>query len=138
MASPMSKLLLEINLTTLKSSSVLINMCLPGRCSKVLNTAWSRVVENVFDLLKRLLAGLGEQEENVDEHGYAEDAEHDVDLPAWVLLASSSCHGYDKCLRMLANAGGTKYASAKLNAQLAEVAKATAFPRTRRGYNSAG
>jgi hypothetical protein len=40
------------------------------------------VIEDVFDLLKRLLRGFWEEEEHMDEHGYTEDTEDDVNLPA--------------------------------------------------------
>lgn len=42
------------------------------------------------------------------------------------------------CHLMFTKAGGTKYPRAKLKAQFPEVARATAFPRTRSGYSSGG
>lgn len=81
MASPRSKLLLGIHLTSLHASSSHVNMSLPRRRSKVLEATWGRVIEDLLDLFKRLLRRLWEQEEDVDEHGDTEDAEDDVHLP---------------------------------------------------------
>ena len=52
---------------------------LPGRCAHVLQTQGIR--EHGLDVLERLAGGFGEEEEDVQEHGDAEDAEDDVDLP---------------------------------------------------------
>lgn len=82
MASSRAKLLFEIKLTTLHSRRVPINTGLPSGCTKIFDRARRSVIENVVDLLKRFLAGLGEQEEDMDEHGSAEDAKDDVDFPA--------------------------------------------------------
>lgn len=55
-------------------------LSLPSRRTNVRQP--SRVLEQTRDLLKRLARRLREQEENVDEHGYTEDAKDNVHLPA--------------------------------------------------------
>lgn len=82
MASMSSKLLLGIHLTPLHPSRTGINVSLPSRCTKILDTAWRAVIEDLLDFLKGLLASFGEDEEDVDEHQHAEDAEDDVDFPS--------------------------------------------------------
>lgn len=82
MAGMSSKLLLWIHLAPLHTSRMSINMCLPGRRTNILDTAWRGVIEDLLDFLKRLLARFWEQEEDMEEHGYAEDAEDDVDFPS--------------------------------------------------------
>lgn len=53
---------------------------LPGGNTNVLD-ALLVVGEDVLDLLESLSSGLGEHEEDVEEHGGAEDGEDEVDLP---------------------------------------------------------
>jgi hypothetical protein len=76
------KLLLRIHLTSLHASRASINVRLPGWSTEVLETARRSVIENLFYFFKRFLAGLGEEEEHVEKHCYAEDAENDVDFPS--------------------------------------------------------
>jgi hypothetical protein len=76
------ELLFGIHLTSLQSSGAGINVCLPGWRTKILEAARRSVIENLLDLLEGLLGGLGEDEQHVEEHCYAEDTEHDVDLPS--------------------------------------------------------
>ena len=76
------ELLFRIHLTSLQSSCAGINVCLPGWRTKILETARRGVIEDLLDFLEGLLGGLGEDEEHVEEHCYAEDTEHDVDLPS--------------------------------------------------------
>jgi len=68
MASTSSKLFLGIHLTPLHPSRAGINVSLPSRCTKILDTAWGAVIEDFLDFLKGFLAGFGEDEEDVDEH----------------------------------------------------------------------
>ena len=82
MANARSNLLLCINLAALKAASVLINMSLPSWSTKVLERAWSRIIKDVFNFLEWLLGSFGKEEEGVDEHGCAENTEHNVDFPA--------------------------------------------------------
>ena len=139
MASSPTILLLKIKLTAFKASCVEVNARLPCRRSKISDRAWGGVVEDVFDFFERLLSSLGEQEEDMNEHGGTKHPKHNVDLPACWIVSLFQKNGYIFWdIRIFANAGGTKYAKAKLNAQLADVANATAFPRTRRGYSSGG
>lgn len=88
MAPPSRELLLIQHLTALQTSRVPINMRLPSRRAEVAEATWGRVVEDLLDFLEGLLAGLGEEEEDVDEHGGAEDAE-------------TRCTPPSECLRML-------------------------------------
>jgi len=76
------KLLLRVHLTPLNASCAGINMRLPGRCTDVLDAARRGVIEDLFDFFKRLLTGLGEEEEHVEEHCYTKDTEDNVDLPS--------------------------------------------------------
>jgi hypothetical protein len=65
--------LLVINLATLSSASVtVVNLGLPRRCTQH---------EHLLNILKCLSSGFGEEEESVESHGGAEDAEDDVDAP---------------------------------------------------------
>ena len=74
--------LLGIHLASLHSSCAGINVCLPSWRTNILETARRGVIEDLLDLLEGLLTGLGEEEEHVEEHCYAEDAEYDVDFPS--------------------------------------------------------
>lgn len=76
----------------------------------------------------------------MDEHGSVENAEDDVDLPFDVCDSQPlRSRGYEMPRNiLLAKASGTNAPSAVLKAQLDEVARATALPRTRSGYNSGG
>lgn len=60
-------------------------MGLPGRGSEELDAAGLGVIEDLVDLLEGLIGGLGEDEEDVDEHGGAEDGEEDVSPPGDLL-----------------------------------------------------
>lgn len=85
------KLLLRIHLTSLHASRASINMRLPSRRTKKPDAPWRGVIEDLFDFFKRLLRGFWEEEEHVQEHGHAEDAEDDVDFPADV----GECGGHE-------------------------------------------
>ncbi len=76
------ELLFRIHLTSLQSSCAGIDVCLPGWCTNILETARRGIIEDLLHLLEGLLAGFGEEEEHVEEHCYAEDTEHDVDFPS--------------------------------------------------------
>jgi hypothetical protein len=76
------ELLFRIHLPSLQSSCAGIDVCLPGWRTNILETAWRGIIEDLLDLLEGLLAGLGEEEEHVEEHRYAEDSEYDVDFPS--------------------------------------------------------
>ena len=56
-------------------------MGLPGRCPQILEASRRSIVEDLFNLFERLLAGFWEQEKDVEEHCYAENPEDDVDFP---------------------------------------------------------
>lgn len=76
------ELLFRIHLTSLQSSGTGIDVCLPGWRTNILEAAWRGIIKDLLHLLEGLLAGLGEEEEHVEEHCYAEDTEHDVDFPS--------------------------------------------------------
>jgi len=79
---PNAKLLLGIHLPSLQTSSMSIHVGLPSRRTEILETAWCAIIKDLLNLLERLLAGFGEEEEDVEEHGYAEYTEYNVDFPA--------------------------------------------------------
>lgn len=87
MASFPTILLFEIKLTAFKTSGVAVNARFPCRRSKISDRAWGGVIEDVFDFFERLLRSLGEQEEDVDEHGGTKHPKHNVDLPACCLVS---------------------------------------------------
>ncbi len=60
---------------------LMIDPGLPSGCANPLDAMW--IKEDGFDLLEGLGGGLGEHEEDVDEHGDEEDAEEDVDSPRY-------------------------------------------------------
>lgn len=60
-------------------------MGLPGWRPEILDAARGGVVEDLLDLLQKLLGRLGKQEVDVPKHSEAEDGEDDVDLPLDVL-----------------------------------------------------
>lgn len=53
---------------------------LPSRRTNVRDTIG--ILKNVLDLFEGLTRGLGEEEEDVEEHGRQEHTEYDVSLPA--------------------------------------------------------
>jgi hypothetical protein len=55
---------------------------LPGWRTEILEAARRSVIEDFFYFFERLLASLGEEEEDVDKHCYAEDTENYVDFPS--------------------------------------------------------
>lgn len=66
--------------TLLSTGHVLRRLArLPSRCTKVLEAV--RVLKHLLDLLQRLAGRLGEQQEDMDEHGRVEDGKHDVRAP---------------------------------------------------------
>lgn len=76
------KFLLSIHFSPLHASGVSSNTGLPCRRSQVPKTSRCRIIKDFFDFFKWLLTRLREKEQDVDEHGETEDAEHDVDFPA--------------------------------------------------------
>lgn len=76
------KLLLITNLAPLQLSRPSINMRLPRRRPNILNTTRRAIIKDLFNFFEGLLGGFREEEEYVDEHGDAEDAEDDVDFPS--------------------------------------------------------
>ena len=82
MASLPLKFLLRIHLTPLNAPRTSIDMCLPSWSSDVLDAAWSGVIEDLFDLFKRFLAGFRKEEQNVKEHCNTKDTEDNVDFPS--------------------------------------------------------
>ena len=79
------ELLFGIQLTALKADGVLVDVGLPSGRSEISDAPRGGVIEDLLDLLKKLLGGLGEQEEHVPEHAEAEDGEDNVHLPFDVL-----------------------------------------------------
>lgn len=79
---PQSQLIAKrLNITMLSRNSLLsVVLSLPGRSTDVGNTV--RILEDVLDLFEGLARRLGEEEEDVQEHGGQEDTEDDVGLPA--------------------------------------------------------
>ena len=82
MAGSRTILLLQIEFAPFKASGIAINTCLPGWCAQVFDGTLGTIVEDILHFFKRLLAGLGEDEEDVNEHSHAEDTEDYVDLPS--------------------------------------------------------
>lgn len=123
--------LLVAHVTNLRTTDVLVlDARLPRR---------DALEEHLFNIFKGLAGRLGETEEGVDGHGSAEDTEDDIDFPLDVdegrrdEVAALNV----KCVLSQRN-GPSTYERAKLKIQLAEVVKATALPRTRRGNSSGG
>jgi len=77
--SSASELGLEISLLSAVDHGG-IDAGLPRRGSQVFDAIG--VLEHGLGLLEGLARGLGEHEEDVDEHGEVEDAEDDIRLPA--------------------------------------------------------
>jgi hypothetical protein len=75
-------LLLRIHFSPLQPPRMRIHMCLPRWSSQKPNTPGRRIVEDGVHLLERFLGGLWENEEDMEEHGNAENTEEYVDLPA--------------------------------------------------------
>ncbi len=57
----------------------MISPSLPGGGADALDATW--IQKDGLDLLERLVGRLGEQEEDVDEHGHQKDAEEDIHFP---------------------------------------------------------
>ena len=79
--TPPPQLLLITHLALLFPQIATINMCLPRRRPNILDRARRAVEEYSLHFLERLPCRLGEEEEDVDEHADAEDAEEDVHSP---------------------------------------------------------
>lgn len=70
----------RLHITTLRSNSALgIVLGLPGRRTDVRDAVG--VLEDMLDLFQGLARCLGEEEEDVQEHGGQENTEDDVGLP---------------------------------------------------------
>lgn len=77
----MTCLTLWVKFASLQSLSTFVNRRFPSRSADETNRARSVVVKDLLDLFQRLLTGLGEEEECMDEHASTEYAEDDVHLP---------------------------------------------------------
>lgn len=127
-----------VMITSFQVHCMSINMCLPSWRTNKLQAARSGVVENVLNLLKWLLCSLREKEEHMKEHSKTEDAKDDIYFPANVGESrwDKVCQGETRLLSTMCKCATlhTTY----LNAQFELVASPTAFPLTRKGYNSGG
>jgi len=82
MASLSLKFLLGVHLTPLNASRASVDMGLPSWSADILDAAWSGVIEDLLNFFEGLLASFREQEQHVEEHCNAEDAEDYVDFPS--------------------------------------------------------
>jgi len=82
MASLPLKLLLGIHLAPLDAPRASVDVGLPSWSADILDAAWSGVIKDLLNFFEGFLASLREQEEHVEEHCNAEDAEDNVDFPS--------------------------------------------------------